>query len=101
MVVMKLHKLRICLDPFHLSKAVTRSYYQAPTVEEIMPQSAGAKCFSLLDMQDGFVYVKLTEEHCGHENEDFARQGCPLLYRLHLRSFKGAYMKTLKGLMEL
>lgn len=37
-VVNKPHKLRICLDPFHLNKSVEWSYYQAPTVEEIMPQ---------------------------------------------------------------
>ena len=41
-------KLRICLDPKHLTQAIKREHYQLPTVEEIATRVSGAKVFSKL-----------------------------------------------------
>lgn len=47
-------KLRICLDPTNLNKAIKRHHYPMPCIEEIIPQLNNAKVFSLLDAKDGF-----------------------------------------------
>ena len=60
--VMKPGKLRVCLDPRDLNTAIRRSNYQTPTIDEILPDLANAKVFSVLDAKDGFHQVKLTEE---------------------------------------
>ena len=56
------NKLRICLDPFDLNKAVKRPKYQMPTIEEVLPNLDKAKVFSVLDAKDGFCHVKLDDE---------------------------------------
>ena len=56
------NKIRICLDPKDLNKAIKRPRYPQPTIEEILPQLAKAKIFSVLDAKDGFWQVKLDEE---------------------------------------
>ena len=53
-VVAKPNKIRICLDPKDLNKAVLRPKYQMPTLEEILPKLNGAKVFTTLDAKDGF-----------------------------------------------
>ena len=63
MVVVKTpKKIRICLDPLDLNKAILRPRYQMPTLEEILPSISNAKVFSTLDAKDGFYQVKLDEE---------------------------------------
>ncbi|KAG5278498.1 hypothetical protein AALO_G00099650 [Alosa alosa] len=57
----KKDKLRICLDPGPLNKAPLRSHYQMPTVEEILPDLAKAKIFSVLDAKDGYWQVRLDQ----------------------------------------
>lgn len=47
-------KLRICMDPNHLNKAIMRQHYQTPSVDEITAELANAKVFSVLDAKDGF-----------------------------------------------
>ena len=39
-------KLRVCLDPRHINKAIKRDHYKTPTVEEITHQLAGSKKFT-------------------------------------------------------
>ena len=53
-VVEKLNKIRICLDPQDLNRAVQRSVYPIPTVEEILP--------SIFDALDGFTQICLDDE---------------------------------------
>ena len=36
-------KLRVCLDPRDVNKAIKRDYYKIPTIEEITHQLAGSK----------------------------------------------------------
>lgn len=61
-VVKKPDKLRICLDPQDLNKALRRSHYILPTIEEILPSLSKAKYFSVLDAKDGFLQVQLDDE---------------------------------------
>jgi len=51
-IIAKPGKLRICLDPRDLKKALKRPKYQMPTLEEILPQLAKAKVFSTFDVKD-------------------------------------------------
>lgn len=55
-------KLRVCLDPHHLNKAVRRSHFQLPTLDDIASEMDGAKYFSKLDANKGFWMLKLDTE---------------------------------------
>lgn len=55
-------KLRVCIDPRDLNKAVKREHYQLPTQEEITARLAGAKYFSHLDAKSGFWQIPLDTE---------------------------------------
>ena len=55
-------KVRLCLDPRHLNKAVKREYFQLPTTESIMAKMHGAKYFSKLDASSGYWQIKVDEE---------------------------------------
>ena len=57
LMVVKPNKLRICIDPKDLNKALKRSYYPLPTIEEVLPQLTKAKVFSILDAKNGFWHV--------------------------------------------
>ena len=59
--VVKPNKVRVCIDPRDLNKAIQRPKYQIPTLEEVLPELAEAKIFSVLDAKDGFHQVKLEE----------------------------------------
>ncbi|KAI8506223.1 hypothetical protein Bbelb_156500 [Branchiostoma belcheri] len=55
-------KLRVCLDPRDLNKAIKREHYQLPTLEDITTRLAGSKYFSVVDARSGYWQVKLDEE---------------------------------------
>ena len=55
-------KIRICLDPRDLNKAVKRAYYPIPTVEEIAARIPDAKVFTVLDAKSGYFQMKLDYE---------------------------------------
>ena len=55
-------KIRICLDPQDLNKAVIRPKYQMPTLDELLPKLSKAKVFTTLDAKDGFYQVGLDEQ---------------------------------------
>ena len=55
-------KLRICLDPRPLNKAVKREHFQLPTTEDILAQMSGARYFSKLDASQGYWHIKVDEE---------------------------------------
>lgn len=61
-VVMRKEKMRLCLDPKDLNNALSRPHYQMPTIDDILPNLAKAKIFSVLDAKDGFWQIKLDEE---------------------------------------
>lgn len=54
--------LRLTLDPRNLNKYIIRDYELIPKPEEILSKLKGYKYFSVLDCQDGFYQLKLTEE---------------------------------------
>ena len=58
----KKNKLRICLDPRDLNKAIQRSHYPLPTLEDVATRLNKAKVFSVLDAKSGFWQVKLDED---------------------------------------
>ena len=55
-------KLRICLDPRDLNKAIRREHYPLPTIEDIATRLHGAKVFTVLDVRKGFWHVELEED---------------------------------------
>ena len=61
-VVKKPDKLRICIDPKDLNLALKRNHYPMPTIDDVLPDLANAKVFSVLDASDGFHQIKLDTE---------------------------------------
>ena len=55
-------KLRICIDPRPLNKAIKREHYYLPTIERITTRVSGAKYFSMLDTRSGFWQIPLDGE---------------------------------------
>ena len=55
-------KLRICIDPEHLNKAIKRPHYPMKTLEDVLPQLSGVTCFSKLDARSGYWNIKLQEQ---------------------------------------
>ena len=46
LVVVKPDKLRICIDPRYLNRAICREHYQMPTIEEVATRLTNAKKFT-------------------------------------------------------
>ena len=57
----KTGKLRVCLDPQALNKAIRRPHYPMRTLDDILPQLSGAKFFSILCARSGYWTIKLSE----------------------------------------
>ena len=55
-------KLRICIDPVHLNKALKRSHYPLAVIEDVLPELADVKVFSKADLKDGFLHIELDNE---------------------------------------
>ena len=60
--VVKNGKVRICIDPKDLNKAVRRENFPIPTVEEVVASMPDAKVFSVIDAKSGFLQIKLNYE---------------------------------------
>ncbi|XP_031338074.1 uncharacterized protein K02A2.6-like [Photinus pyralis] len=56
------NKVRICIDPRDLNRAIKREHFQLPSLDEIAPNLRGNKFFSKLDASKGFWSIKLDEE---------------------------------------
>jgi len=56
------NKLRICLDPQDLNRALKTVKYPIPTLKEIIPKLKGKKWFTVVDLSDGFWQVGLDDE---------------------------------------
>ena len=54
--------LRICIDPKPLNRALLRSTYYMPTVDDVLPKLSNAKVFSTTDAKNAFWHLKLDEE---------------------------------------
>eukprot|EP00731_Ephydatia_muelleri_P013210 Em0007g520a len=55
----KTKKLRLCLDPRPLNKAIQREHFQLPTLEDIATRLSGATVFSTLDANHGYWQIPL------------------------------------------
>ena len=61
-IVSKPDKLRICIDPLFLNKALRRSHYIMPTLEDVLYKLPKARIFTLVDARDAFLQCKLDTE---------------------------------------
>jgi len=59
--VVKPNKIRICIDPRDLNKAIQREHYLMMAIEEVVASMPQAKVFSVLDATSGYWQVKLDE----------------------------------------
>ena len=55
-------RMRVCLDPKPLNKAIKRERYEIPTPSDVQSRLSGMKIFTVIDMKDGYWHVKLSEE---------------------------------------
>lgn len=55
-------RLRVCLDPRELNKAVKRQHFKLPTAEELFAEMAGASFFTKLDASSGYWQIKVDDE---------------------------------------
>lgn len=55
-------KLRVCIDPKDLNKAIKREYFPLPTLDEILSKLANSKYFSKVDASEAFWHIKLDKE---------------------------------------
>lgn len=60
-VTEKIGKLRVCLDPHDLNKAVLRKHYSIPTTEDMLSNLIG-NIFIILVEKDDYWQVKLIKE---------------------------------------
>ena len=54
--------LRLCLDPKDLNQAIKRNQWYSRTVDDILPELAHSKYFSLFDAKSGYWHVPLEKE---------------------------------------
>ena len=54
--------LRLCLDPKDLNQAIKRNQWYSRTIDDILPELADSKYFSLLDAKPGYWHVPLDRE---------------------------------------
>ena len=55
-------KLRICLYPRPLDKAIKRQHHKLPTAEEIISEMSGDQVFTKLDASNGYWQIKVDNE---------------------------------------
>ena len=55
-------RMRVCLDPKPLNKAIKRERYEIPTPSNVQSRLSGMNIFTVIDMKDGYWHVKLSEE---------------------------------------
>ncbi|CAC5365633.1 unnamed protein product [Mytilus coruscus] len=58
----KTGKLRICLDPRNLNKAIKREHFALPTIEDITTRLTGVTYLSKLDCNNGYWQLRMGVE---------------------------------------
>ncbi|KAK5893965.1 hypothetical protein CesoFtcFv8_010707 [Champsocephalus esox] len=61
-IVKKPDKLRLCIDPKALNRALKRSHYLMPTLDDVLYKLPKARIFTLVDALDAFLQCRLDEE---------------------------------------
>ena len=54
-------KLRVCIDPKPLDKALKRSHYPLLVIDDLLLDLSKAKVFSICEVKNGFCHVELDE----------------------------------------
>ena len=55
-------KIRVCIDPLHLNKALKRGHYPLPQLDDVLPCMSQAKVFTKADCKEGFLQIELDDE---------------------------------------
>ena len=55
-------KLRVCIDPHELNKALLREHYTLPILDDVLHNLRRAKVFTKVDLASGYWHIKLDEE---------------------------------------
>ena len=55
-------KLRICIDPRDLNRAIKRQHFQLASAKDLFAQMSGAKYFAKLDMSNAYWQIRVDEE---------------------------------------
>ena len=55
-------KLRICLDPKDLNKAIKRHHFHLPTTDEVLASMINAKFFTKLDASNAYWQIEVDDE---------------------------------------
>ena len=56
-------KVRLCLNPLQLNKALIRPIHGGPTLNYILPKLTGVKDLTLIDTNSGYHNLKDDEKH--------------------------------------
>jgi hypothetical protein len=56
------NRIRLCMDPTQLNKALQRVPYCMPTLNDILPQLQNVKILSSVDLKDGFFHLTLDRQ---------------------------------------
>ena len=52
----------MCIDPQRLNRALKRSHYPLPLIEDVLPELEGVKVFSKIDLKEGYLKIELDEK---------------------------------------
>ncbi|CAC5383949.1 unnamed protein product [Mytilus coruscus] len=97
----KTGKLRICLDPRNLNKAIKEKHFALPTIEDITTRLTGAKYLSKLDCNNGYWQLRMDKESqlLTTFNSPFGRY-CFLRMPFGIRSAQEVFQKRVSQLFE-
>ena len=94
-------KLRICIDPRDLNKAIQREHYPLKTIEDVVQGIPEAKVFSKLDATSGFWQIALDSDSsklCTF-NTPFGRYSFTRL-PFGIKSASEVYQKTISEMVQ-
>ena len=55
-------RIRLCIDPFQLNKAILREHFPMSSIDDICTRLNGSQYFSVLDANMGYYQLKLNEQ---------------------------------------
>ena len=55
-------KIRVCIDPKYLNKALQREHHTMSILDDVLHELSSSKAFTKLDLQNGYWHVQLDEE---------------------------------------
>ena len=95
-------KLRFCIDPRPLNKALKRQHYPLPVIDDILPTLRNAKVFSVLDAKNEFWQLALDADSSKLTTmaTPFGRLGGDVFrseYRQHLKLSSKNWTSSLVG----